>query len=614
MPFQSLKITDNTRFNKLLEGAPWLKMYQDSELEFVNWYVYATSDDVEILWMNNYAIIRCRTYGRTVYLPPVCSTPEAFKDGINTIREAAVNPVIVGITPAMLPFFDSDDMLLLYDDVLAEYIYDAKALATLDGPKYHRKRNQFKQFQKKYRYDFIDYSPIHREAVLEFLERHHRQGGSQNDFRALLRALDHLDQLGLFADIIMVEERIVALSVSYQSRFGHGIILFEKAEYAVVGAYAAINTLSASKHFQNKAFISRQDDYGIPALRKAKYAYHPLYKTEKYTCIINRDYRGLYSLYRESFTDSKKYVDHFFLYQSAPEKTFSIKDHDRVVSGLHLLTRELHYGGSHLKTAFVVGAATTTQKRRQGFMTQVMSLTLSSAYKEHYPLIALSPVDQAYYEPFGFVPYAFFDYVPGHYQKKPCLLMETVEPETLNGLYDQATQGFDGYMLRDTNRWIEYMNALAQDGVLFYLIMDEKSPVGYIATSPSEVEELCLIQEICPIVKGYDFEKMLTPSTRGSIPATMIRIVDLMSFLKSIPIVKTLDYKVRVRFTDPLIAENNITLSLECHDGTLNVSLCTEFDFTISVRSLTKSVFTKEKEQALAQLFPDKEFISFDKY
>jgi len=65
-----------------------------------------------------------------------------------TIEELGTNPVIIGIMPEMLSFFYRDEILILYDDVLTENIYDASNLATLKGSKYHKKRNQFNQYQK----------------------------------------------------------------------------------------------------------------------------------------------------------------------------------------------------------------------------------------------------------------------------------------------------------------------------------------------------------------------------------------------------------------------------------------------------------------------------------
>ncbi|MFA5467307.1 MAG: hypothetical protein WC251_05590 [Candidatus Izemoplasmatales bacterium] len=50
----------------------------------------------------------------------------------------------------------------------------------------------------------------------------------------------------------------------------------------------------------NTKFISRQEDFGLPELRKTKYHYHPLYKTEKHACIINSDYRDFYLLDTEA--------------------------------------------------------------------------------------------------------------------------------------------------------------------------------------------------------------------------------------------------------------------------------------------------------------------------
>lgn len=100
----------------------------------------------------------------------------------------------------------------------------------------------------------------------------------------------------------------------------------------------------------------------------------------------------------------------FFLYQPYPSKMFYIKTQDQVVSGLHLLTRNLALAGKCLKTDSIVSAATQGQHRRQNLMLRVMKDTLFNAYKNHYPLITLSPVDKLLYEPYEFVPYAFSGY------------------------------------------------------------------------------------------------------------------------------------------------------------------------------------------------------------
>jgi hypothetical protein len=159
---------------------------------------------------------------------------------------------------------------------------------------------------------------------------------------------------------------------------------------------------------------------------------------------------------------------------------------------------------------------------------------------------------------------------------KKCVLMETVNPDMLNDIFNQITKGYDGHMLRDIPRWVEYMNALAQDEVLFYVVIDEKTPIGYLAASETDVEELCLMQEICPTIEGYDFSKWTLPMASGTIPAAMVRIVDLIAFLKSCPMPKNLDYRVKVRFIDPLIDENNVILNLECCRGIFEVSKCKE--------------------------------------
>ena len=597
-----------------MEGAFWSDDYQNSEFVFANLFVWSKNDQLEIMWGDGYAIARCLTSSRRVYLPPIAATESLFRQGLAAIRKAEAVPVIVGITPAMLPLFDDEDMLVLYDDVLAEYIYDPTALATLAGSKYHKKRNLFNQFTKKYAYQLTDYKPSDAKDVQDFLERHRLQGGNTDDYPPLQSALEHLDELGLFCDLLWVENRIVALSVGLISRYGHGIILFEKAEYDAIGAYAAINALTAGKHFQGIKYLSRQDDYGSPALRKAKLSYHPLARSAKHACIISREYRQMHDLYREAFDDSDRYVDHFFLYQSDPAKVVAAKANGKVASGLHLLERPMHFNGSLWPSAFIVGAATRPSFRRQGLMRQVISATLARCHREGYSLITLSPVAKEYYEPYGFVPYAFARRLDTDGVPVPCSLQETVDPRSLMELYDRETVGRCGYMVRNESRWIEYMNALAQDRVSFYLIMRDKQKVGYLATSGEEADELCLKEEILPLVEGYDFSRMMTPAVAGTIPTGMVRIVDIRKFLNAYAPPEEVFVDVAIKFTDPLLAANNVSLRLVAREGKLTITETSDHDFMMSVEDLTKTIFTKDKHEALDELFPNRCFICYDRF
>ena len=84
----------------------------------------------------------------------------------------------------------------------------------------------------------------------------------------------------------MVENGTV-LAMAIGSRLNEDTfdIHFEKALEDVDGAYAAINQAFA-RHLREKyptlKFLDREDDMGLPGLRKAKLSYHPHHLVVKF--------------------------------------------------------------------------------------------------------------------------------------------------------------------------------------------------------------------------------------------------------------------------------------------------------------------------------------------
>ena len=57
----------------------------------------------------------------------------------------------------------------------------------------------------------------------------------------------------------------------------------EKANPNIRGLYPYINQQFILNEFENVEFVNREEDLGIPGLRKAKLSYHPVKFVEKYT-------------------------------------------------------------------------------------------------------------------------------------------------------------------------------------------------------------------------------------------------------------------------------------------------------------------------------------------
>lgn len=177
----------------------------------------------------------------------------------------------------------------------ADYIYDAKALATLTGKAYNKKRNHVNRFEAEnpgYKLEEIDESNV--GDALRFFESLGIESQKSNPEMAKYewhRCADVLRNPDIYrfegAILRQPDGRVAAFTMG--ERRGDTLVLhIEKIEHLVAGAGETINKLFAAhmlaKHPEIK-YINREDDAGDPGLRYAKESYHPLFLLRKYNAL-----------------------------------------------------------------------------------------------------------------------------------------------------------------------------------------------------------------------------------------------------------------------------------------------------------------------------------------
>lgn len=157
-----------------------------------------------------------------------------------------------------------------------DYIYLQSDLSSLIGNRFHQKRNHVNNFEKKYNWEYIsvtpDLLPLLREAAAHLFSV---DGRLPDEYDAILDCLDHFEELELKAGILLVDGTPVAYSIGEVMCDDTALIHIEKADRSYDGAYAMINKLFAGE-FEGCTYINREEDMGIPGLRKAKTSYHPV--------------------------------------------------------------------------------------------------------------------------------------------------------------------------------------------------------------------------------------------------------------------------------------------------------------------------------------------------
>jgi len=616
LPFRKLSIGDRERIELLLKQSFFFATYTSSEFVFENVYVWNYQGQIEIAWCDDdMAIIRSmEKESRWIYFPPLAISRERFAEAIGLIKGHCPDAIISGLNQAMVDAISDVDCLILYDDYYSEYIYDAKELAQMSGGKYSRKRNQIAQFKRKYQYVYRQIEEADLPEVESFLDKYRREGGSDVDFEAIRYALAHRRELNLFSDCLLIDSVVVGLSIGAVSVFNHGVVLFEKNDYDYVGSGAILVQLFVSAHFLNTKCMTRQEDLGLPELRKAKMSLHPLRKERKYACIFDEKVTEFHNLYCTAFDDSRDYVDFFFLHQYRSDRAHYVEKDGKIRSALHVIPKKMIFSHREYDLPFIVAAATEKGYRRMGLMREVMQKTFRSLLENGEKAVALYPVDPAYYDEYGFVFYTFSHKVTDYAASFECTLEQTVDIVVLNNLYETSVHNCQAYILRDMAYWISYLNSLHQDKVVFDLIRRDGIDVGYAAHCGNDIDEMCLCVDECPIHQDIDFSQAIIPFAKGDIPSNMIRILDAVAFLRSMNFKAEIKISMRMRITDDFLEVNNATIWIMIQNGRLISTPCKDHEITLSIKELTEAIFLGRGSEKISFLFPDLPTICFDKF
>ena len=164
-----------------------------------------------------------------------------------------------------------------------DYVYNIDDLADLKGRKFQKKRNHLNRFREEHpdcRTQPINGEnlPAVREMVAQWFESRTDDRDYHLEQQAIRRAFSHMEELDLEGLILTENGKILAMTIGSPLSDDTFDIHFEKALEDVDGAYPAINQAFAS-HLREKypdlRYLNREDDMGIPGLRKAKLSYNP---------------------------------------------------------------------------------------------------------------------------------------------------------------------------------------------------------------------------------------------------------------------------------------------------------------------------------------------------
>ncbi len=186
------------------------------------------------------------------------------------------------------------------------------------------------------------------------------------------------------------------------------------------------------------------------------------------------DTAAIIRLWKEAFGDDEPYTSWYFTNVFRPERTFCLYLDDQLVSVIQFAPYQLFLHGDTIPVAYLVGVCTDPPYQGQGYASTLMNWAIGQLRRD-YQLLMLYTDIPAFYHPFGFthcyqlhryhLPAAATATLPEKWRKG------TLEPDDIaiyQHIYQQMTADFDGYILRDTQNWHNYLaDFLCGDGGLY---------------------------------------------------------------------------------------------------------------------------------------------------
>ena len=218
-------------------------------------------------------------------------TPPSLFEALDHYARQNHRPLrFYGRTDSMAPIlskaFPNRKLLIEDNPDRWDYVYACSDFVELPGSHFHSKRNFVKRFYKACPdAQFEVYTKDRFKDCMAFLNDWYSgremNEGLLEEKAAIEKVLTHWEALPVYGGILQEHGRILGLTYGARSASDILAVHIEKATRDVPGAYPALSQTFAKSLPLCIEYLNREEDLGIPGLRKAKQDWHPITQLKK---------------------------------------------------------------------------------------------------------------------------------------------------------------------------------------------------------------------------------------------------------------------------------------------------------------------------------------------
>lgn len=267
------------------------------------------------------------------------------------------------------------------------------------------------------------------------------------------------------------------------------------------------------------------------------------------------------TLWKEAFPEDSEAFMEYYYNEKARDNQIMVKEEEgQIIAMAHLNPYLLVVKNRRIRSSYIVGVATRSDKRHQGHMRDILTELLKDKCQEGMPFLFLMPASPKIYQPFDFT--YIYDQPLWEFREGFSLRREAYHPEQMSQRMtpgevatwmDQwLSRRYQVYCRRDEAYVKRLLKELLSESGALYQIYDRERMIGFQAFwgNTSQVQRLLYCED--SYVQERDEPK----------PAIMARIVNLSEFVKPICLHQKClsdDREFYIQIEDNLIPENNGT-------------------------------------------------------
>jgi hypothetical protein len=272
-----------------LEDRDMIKSYLDAhptgvcEMNFPNIFIWKDSERPRFTVLNGNLCV----FLEPTFEPAYCLPPAGGNDILRTIETCLLHAPRLSRVP--------EDFVQKYgayfkveeDRDNFDYVYRREDLAELRGKKFDGKRNRIRKFESSFAHSYDVLRRDHADDCRRLLYQWFEEKGNGNPYMkaekdAILEALTYFNELGLTGGVVTVSGRVEAFTIGMRLTDDTAVIQIEIANPALPGLAQWINREFVRREWSVFRFINREQDVGVPGLRKAKLSYQPDHLVKKF--------------------------------------------------------------------------------------------------------------------------------------------------------------------------------------------------------------------------------------------------------------------------------------------------------------------------------------------